>query len=69
MSRQMSNGLSCYLVLSGRPVDLEPLFSCLDTADPRDRSLASEAANFIAKWKESAAAPALGRWFNRLSRR
>lgn len=69
MSRQMSNGLSCYLVLSGRPVDPERIVPCLDPADARDVVSAAEADNFITRWKEAAAAPALVRWFNRLSRR
>ena len=68
-SRQMSNGLSCYLVRSGRPVDPEQIVPCLDPAHTSDVVSASEAGSFIAQWKESAAAPALVRWFNRLVRR
>ncbi|WP_323101774.1 hypothetical protein [Intrasporangium sp. YIM S08009] len=69
LSRQMSNGLSCYLVLPGRPVDPKRIVPCLDPTAPGDVVSASEADNFIAKWKESTAAPALVRWFNRLGRR
>lgn len=69
ISRQMSNGLSCYLVLSGRPVDPEQIVPCLDPADASDVVSASEADSFIAKWKDSTAAPALVRWFNCLARR
>jgi hypothetical protein len=65
LSRQMSGGLSCYLV---RPrVDLDPkrLVECLG---PADRSLVvttSEAEAFLANWKAWFEKPALLRWIGR----
>lgn len=50
MSRQMSNGLSCYLVEPRRPVDPSRLVACLDSAEERDVVSEHEARAFIACW-------------------
>ena len=53
MSRQMSDGLGCYLVRFGQPVDPEKIVRSLDSADPS--KLATAAANeaFLRRWKLS----------------
>lgn len=51
MSRQMSNGLSCYLVQPRRPIDSSMLVKCLDPADARYVVAEAEAREFIARWQ------------------
>jgi hypothetical protein len=51
MSRQMSNGLRCYLVQPRRPVDPSELVNCLDPTDERSVVTEDEAREFIARWQ------------------
>lgn len=51
MSRQMSNGLSCYLVEPRRSVDPSKLVNCLDPTDERSVVTEAEAREFIARWQ------------------
>lgn len=50
MARQMSTGLSCYLVTPGRPVDPEKLVDSLGPAPREAVVLAEEAAKYIEEW-------------------
>ncbi|MFI6502053.1 hypothetical protein [Nonomuraea typhae] len=50
MSRQMSEGLSCYLVVAGEPVSPELLVDSLGPALRRDVVIAEEASKFINEW-------------------
>lgn len=69
MSRQMSNGLKCYLVKFRKELDPEALVDCLGPADLEDVVLETEALAFIDRWKSnppwSARVPWLGRLFKR----
>lgn len=51
MSRQMSNGLSCYLVEPRKAVDASMLVKCLELADERHVVIEAEAREFIAHWQ------------------
>lgn len=51
MSRQMSNGLSCYLVKPRRQIDPSMLVRCLDPADARHVVSEAEAREFIGRWQ------------------
>lgn len=51
MSRQMSQGLKCYIVRPHRPVDPRKLVDCLAAAMRRDVVTAKESAQFIEQWK------------------
>jgi len=51
LSRQMSNGLGCYLVKPRRPVDPDHIVDCLGPASASDVVSREEADAFIAKWK------------------
>lgn len=67
LSRQMSDGLSCYLV---RPrVDLDPgkLVECLGPADRSVVVTSSEAEAYIANWKAWFEKP-VRRWIGRIFR-
>ncbi|GAA4534786.1 hypothetical protein GCM10023096_82390 [Nonomuraea ferruginea] len=50
MARQMSTGLSCYLVSPGQPVDPEKLVDSLGPAPREAVVLAEEAAKYIEGW-------------------
>ncbi|MGV9303833.1 hypothetical protein ACWDLG_10720 [Nonomuraea sp. NPDC003727] len=50
MSRQMSEGLSCYLVVTGEPVSPELLVESLGPAPRSDVVTADEASKFINEW-------------------
>ncbi|MFI7692414.1 hypothetical protein ACIBQ6_25325 [Nonomuraea sp. NPDC049655] len=50
MSRQMSEGLSCYLVVAGEPVSPELLVDSLGPAFRGDVVSAEEASKFIGEW-------------------
>jgi hypothetical protein len=50
MARQMSTGLSCYLVSPGKPVDREKLADSLGPAPREDVVLAGEGATYISEW-------------------
>ncbi|MEU4235308.1 hypothetical protein AB0F17_64500 [Nonomuraea sp. NPDC026600] len=50
MARQMSTGLSCYLVSPGRPVDPEKLVDSLGPAPREVVVLAEESAKYISDW-------------------
>ncbi|MEU4513763.1 hypothetical protein AB0G05_30050 [Nonomuraea wenchangensis] len=50
MARQMSTGLSCYLVTLGQPVDPGNLFDSLGPAPREAVVLAKEGAKFIEEW-------------------
>ncbi len=50
LSRQMSNGLSCYLVRPRRPVDPGQTVDCLGAADESDVVSREEADAYIAKY-------------------
>jgi hypothetical protein len=51
LSRQMSRGLGCYLVVPRRPVDPAQIVVCLGAASQSDVVSAEIAEVFIAKWK------------------
>lgn len=53
LSRQMSNGLSCYLVEPGIDLDPELLVDCLGPAPFVDVVEAEEARQFLDEWKKS----------------
>jgi hypothetical protein len=50
MARQMSTGLSCYLVSPSKPVDPEKLADSLGPASREDVVLAEEGAKYISEW-------------------
>ncbi|MER6580089.1 hypothetical protein [Nonomuraea sp. NPDC001023] len=50
MLRQMSTGLSCYLVSPGKPVDPDNVFDSLDPAPRETVVLAEEGAKYIDEW-------------------
>ncbi|MFI6174485.1 hypothetical protein ACIA8R_02985 [Nonomuraea sp. NPDC051191] len=50
MSRQMSEGLSCYVVVAGEPVSPELLVESLGPAPRSDVVSAEEASKFIDEW-------------------
>ncbi|MFF4991009.1 hypothetical protein ACFY19_27765 [Streptosporangium saharense] len=50
MSRQMSDGLSCYLVTPHRPVSPEQLVDCLAPAPREAVVTAQEASKYIEEW-------------------
>ncbi|MFI7463153.1 hypothetical protein [Nonomuraea sp. NPDC049646] len=50
MSRQMSEGLSCYVVVAGQPVSPELLVDSLASAPRSDVVTAEEASKFINEW-------------------
>jgi hypothetical protein len=68
LSRQMSDGLSCYLVRPRFDLDPEELVECLGPADRSVVVATSEAEAFIANWKAWFEKPALLRWFGRIVR-
>jgi hypothetical protein len=49
-TRQMSNGLACYLVIAGEPVSSELVVESLGAAPRKDVVLAEEASKFINEW-------------------
>lgn len=51
LSRQLSRGLGCYLVVPRRPVDPDKIVDCLAAAGQSDVVSAAEADAFIARWK------------------
>lgn len=51
MSRQMSNGLECYLFKARRSIAPSMLVACLDPTEEMYVVLESEAAAFIARWQ------------------
>lgn len=53
MSRQMSDGLSCYIVEPGRPVDPSQLVDALAPAPRTEVVTAAVADRFVAQWIES----------------
>lgn len=53
MSRQMSDGLSCYIVESGSPVDPSLLVDAMAPAPPHKVVTRAEAAAFIRDWVAS----------------
>ncbi|MGW4412872.1 hypothetical protein ACWEJ6_53505 [Nonomuraea sp. NPDC004702] len=57
MARQMSSGLSCYLVTPGRPVDPGSLVDSLGPAPRKAVVLAEEGARYIDDWIAG-----FGRW-------
>jgi hypothetical protein len=64
MSRQMTDGLSCYLVDAGKPVSPEVIVECLGPAPRKDVVLADEAARFIGRWIAGfKGGGAVSRWF------
>lgn len=68
MSRQMSDGLSCYLVKPRVGVDPEQIVECLGPADQSVVATKNEAEAFIANWKAWFEKPALLRWIDRILR-
>jgi hypothetical protein len=50
MARQMSDGLGCYLVVTGEPVSPELIVESLAPAPREDVVLADEASKFINDW-------------------
>ncbi|MEV0591800.1 hypothetical protein [Nonomuraea cavernae] len=50
MARQMSTGLSCYLVSPGKPVDPEKLADSLGPAPREDVVVAEQGAKYINEW-------------------
>jgi hypothetical protein len=50
MARQMSTGLSCYLVSPGEPVDPDNVFASLGPAPRESVVLATEGAKYIHDW-------------------
>lgn len=69
MSRQMSNGLRCYLVEFRKELDPAAMVDCLGPADVEDVVMESDALEFIDRWKSnppwSARVPWLGRFLKR----
>ncbi|WP_219460007.1 hypothetical protein [Nonomuraea rhizosphaerae] len=50
MSRQMSDGLGCYLVTAHRPVSPDQIVNCLAPAPRESVVLAEENAKYIEEW-------------------
>lgn len=50
MSRQMSDGLGCYIVKRHRPVDPSLIVGALEPAPPQKVSTKADADEFIARW-------------------
>ena len=51
MSRQMSDGLSCYIVVPNRPVDTSQIVDALASAPSHMVSTRAEADEFSSQWK------------------
>ncbi len=68
MSRQMSDGLSCYLVRPKVHLDPEQVVECLGPADRLVVATIGEAEAFVSNWKAWFEKPALLRWFSRIFR-
>lgn len=68
LSRQMNEGLSCYVVRPRVDLDPEMLVECLGPADRSVVGTSSEADAFIANWKAWFEKPALLRWIGRIFR-
>ena len=68
MSRQMSDGLACYLVRPRADLDPEQVVECLGPADRSAVGTTSEAEVFIANWKAWFGRPPLLRWIGRIFR-
>lgn len=69
MSRQMSNGLQCYLVKIRKELDPRALVDCLGPADATSVAPASEAAVFIDRWKSNPPWFARVPWLGRILKR
>ena len=69
LSRQMSGGLSCYLVRTRADLDSESLVECLGPADRAAVVSASEAVAFIETWQAWFEKPAFLRWIDQSLRR
>jgi hypothetical protein len=68
MSRQMSDGLACYLVRPRAHLDPEQVVACLGPADRSAVGTIAEAEVVIANWKAWFQKPALFRWIDRIVR-
>jgi hypothetical protein len=69
LSRQMSGGLSCYLVKRRKDLNPDELVNCLDPAPRSEVVTGVEAEAYISGWKEWFEKPTLLRWVDRLLHR
>lgn len=68
MSRQMSDGLSCYLVEPRKHLNPESIVACLGPTDRSSVVTRREAEAYVKEWKAWFERPALVRWLGRFGR-